>query len=954
MPFASSTLPAEAAAPASLAAAGEAFAQDKGMHRRVRLAMYVAFAAIALAALLQGVVAVTLERERQRDMDALELGAQLRLDTQLIARHAAVAVGASNAEERDTAHRRLADHLSGAALAALALQRTLPPRDARSEALHRAHDDWGAVRERLWYRAHSLLNALESADGADRPASALWLELSAETQREADRAKPAARQLAMLLRASVAERGERMERALWLLGGLMLVLLGMLALLVVEPTARAVRRQVRELQRLALDLRRLALVAETTSAMVVLSDRDDRALWTNEAFTRATGWTETEVRGAIAAELLAHPLADPAARDRLRESVLAGADLRLELLCRRRDGAELWCDLHLRALRNASGQHIGFVSVAMDSTQRVAEQRKLKLLWDALPNGVVVQGAGGEIVDANRAACEMLELPREELVGEGTASAHWQILRDDGSECPLDEVPSMRTLRTGQALRRQTVGLRRRGGDLRWLLVDTEPQLDAAGQVHAVIVCFNDITAQRQLQDRLQHSARTDALTGLPNREAAIERVERALAHARAHPGYGFAVMFMDFDRFKQVNDSLGHEGGDELLRQIARRLANALRPGDHLARVDSGHDLAARLGGDEFVVVLESMRDAAGVVAVAERVLADLAEPYTVLDHPVQSSASIGVVHCGNGAPLPASADDVLRDADTAMYEAKRAGRGRWVRFDRAMHDRLVNTLAVERDLRRALRERELFVVYQPVVQLADGSLAGVEGLVRWQHPERGLVSPAEFIPVAEECGLIDAVGQYVLAEACRQFVAWQARFGARAPAQLAVNLSRAQLGRSALVGDVMQVLLEAGMAPSALQLEVTESLAAQDERVQATLRELKARGIRLALDDFGTGYSSLACLHQLPVDTVKVDRSFVKHAETVEYHRVLIEATIRVARTLGMTTVAEGIETEGQAALMRALACDRGQGWLFGRPLAAADLEAWLHETQAALVAP
>jgi EAL domain-containing protein (putative c-di-GMP-specific phosphodiesterase class I) len=264
-------------------------------------------------------------------------------------------------------------------------------------------------------------------------------------------------------------------------------------------------------------------------------------------------------------------------------------------------------------------------------------------------------------------------------------------------------------------------------------------------------------------------------------------------------------------------------------------------------------------------------------------------------------------------------------------------------------MHERLVRALAMENDLRRALREHELFVVYQPVLDLATRTMSGVEALVRWRHPQRGLVPPGDFIGVAEESGLIDELGAQVLEMACRQFMAWKDSLGEHAPRQLAVNLSRAQLKRAGLVDDVRAVLQAHGMPAQALQLEVTESLAAQDERVQATLRELKNLGVRLALDDFGTGYSSLACLHQMPVDTVKVDRSFVMHAESIEYHSVLIEATIRVARTLGMTTVAEGIETEGQAELMLALECDRGQGFLFSRPLEAADLEAWAREHSA-----
>jgi diguanylate cyclase (GGDEF)-like protein/PAS domain S-box-containing protein len=671
-----------------------------------------------------------------------------------------------------------------------------------------------------------------------------------------------------------------------------------------------------------------------------------------------SGWSAEEAAGKKPAEMLHSPSADPAVLARVREALADGLGVRAEWLCRTRDGRDLWLDVDLRPLHDKQHGLTGFISVSTDATARVQQQAKLQALWAALPAGVVVQSLDGQIVDANLAAERLLGLTLSQMQGRDSLDPRWRAVREDGSPYPGQEHPAMRTLATGQALNNETMGVHLPDGNLRWLLVNTEPQRDQLGQLTGVLVCFSDITESRLLEARLSVNLRTDELTGLPNRSVVMERLLRAIQHARRHPGYGFTVLFMDFDRFKQVNDTLGHGAGDELLRQIAQRLQHALRPGDAMARLERNAEgqqdpLAARLGGDEFVVVLEGVHDAEQARVVAQRLLLELAEPYVIGHVPVQSSASIGVV-VASGMAGPRAADDtveaeaerVLRNADTAMYEAKRAGRGRWVMFDDSMQERVLRALALEADLRRALKEDELFVVYQPVVDLMERSLVGVEALVRWRHPTRGLVPPVEFIGIAEECGLIDEVGEVVLNKACTQFMAWQRGIGPAAPRSLAVNLSRAQLKRPGLMADVQAVLQACGMQPEQLQLEVTESLAAQDERVQTTLRELKSLGVRLALDDFGTGYSSLACLHQMPVDTVKIDRSFVKHAETVEYHRVLIEATIRVARTLGMTTVAEGIETQGQAELMRDLACDRGQGYLFARPLAAAELERWACE--------
>jgi diguanylate cyclase (GGDEF)-like protein/PAS domain S-box-containing protein len=566
-----------------------------------------------------------------------------------------------------------------------------------------------------------------------------------------------------------------------------------------------------------------------------------------------------------------------------------------------------------------------------------AKRQEMEALLAALPTGVVVLDREGRAADCNPAAQRMLGLSREQVLGRVATDVQWRILNDDLSDCPPALYPGRPTLASGRAALGQSNAVRMPDGTLRWLLVNSEPVVEAGGAVAGAIVCMVDVTEQRAQQQLLRENARTDALTGLPNRSVVVERVEVALARWQRH-GEHFAVLFMDFDRFKQVNDTLGHSAGDELLRQVARRLQAALRRNDAVARVaGSEAQLAARLGGDEFVIVLDHIRGSDDACSVARRLLDDLATPYEIDGHTVHSSASIGVVTAEHASP---DAEDILRDADTAMYEAKRAGKGRFVLFDTAMHERISRHVQLEEDLREGLARDELYVVYQPVVDLGGGRIVGVEALARWQHPVRGAVSPAEFIPVAEDSGLIGAIGDLVLERACTQFMQWRAALGEQAPKQLAVNLSRAQLRLSGIVDTVHETLQRSGMPPACLQLELTESLAAQDEGVQRTLRELKALGVTVALDDFGTGYSSLACLHLLPVDTVKIDRSFVRHAEGSEYHRVLIEATIRVAQALGMTVVAEGIETPGQALLLHALRCDKGQGFLYGRPQAAADM--------------
>jgi len=783
---------------------------DARPHRRVRWSMYAAFALLAALAVFQAGYAHRFERVRAADAEIISMAGTQRTFTQQMGRMAALAGGDSHVTKvhAELLGEALDRSRSDALLVEALLGEQLKLADAQPEVVA-ALTAWQSARERLWYRCEVLLRYLDDGhlDALANAASAV--------QREVDPALNAASLLTDRLQAAARARSASQVRMLE--GGVAatLLLLVLLALSVVEPTARAVRVQVRRLADQAGELERLALVAARTNNVVIVSNAERQIEWVNDAFTRFTGYRLDEVRGQRAATLLRSDNNDPETAARVRHAIQAAEGVRAELVNRGKHGQEFWLDADIQPLFGDDGGLRGFVTVG------------------------------------------------------------------------------------------------------------------------------SDITEQRRLQEQLRHAARSDALTGLPNRAVVLDRLRRAIAHAQRHPGYGFAVLFMDFDRFKQVNDTLGHGGGDELLRQIARRIEDTLRPGDAVARVASQLQTAARIGGDEFVVVLEGVHNADEACTVAERLLAVLALPYQIGGQSVQSGASIGLVTADHAS---GSAEEVLRDADTAMYEAKRAGRGRCVLFNSEMHERVVQALEIEADLRRALREGELFVVYQPVVDLASENMVGVEALVRWRHPTRGVVPPALFIGVAEETGLIDAIGQEVLQTACRQFARWRQTLGDKAPALLAVNLSRAQLQLPGLAPEVKWVLEQNGMQPGELQLEVTESLAAQDERVQATLRELKALGVTLALDDFGTGYSSLACLHQLPVDTVKIDRSFINHAETVEYHRVLIEATIRVAQALGMTTVAEGIETAGQAALMARLHCDRGQGYLFSKPMLAEELERWV----------
>lgn len=461
--------------------------------------------------------------------------------------------------------------------------------------------------------------------------------------------------------------------------------------------------------------------------------------------------------------------------------------------------------------------------------------------------------------------------------------------------------------------------LQHRDGSWRHVLVRGKAVRNAAGEATRLAGSLSDVTQARS----------HDALTGLPNRVLFFDRLEQAFLRARRDPTYRFAVLFVDLDRFKNINDSLGHGAGDALLVGIAERLGRCVRA------VDS----VARLGGDEFTVLLDDAREPDGALRVAARIVDELSRPFPVQGREVFTGASIGIAL---SAPSYERPGDLLRDADTAMYRAKSEGKGRFVVFDRTMHDRALKVLSVESGLRRAIEGRELEVHYQPVFAAKDRSLVGAEALVRWRDPARGLVAPLDFVPIAEESELIALLDQFVLREATRQMQAWRTAWPGR-DLFVAVNASRKQFARPGFAEDVQQILDGAGLLPGALHLEVTETVTMDPSPLVATqLTRVAQLGVQLVIDDFGVGYSSLSVLHRFPFRGLKVDRSFVLNLDHSTQAAEVVRAIIAMATALALTVTAEGVETQAQFDQLVGFGCEHLQGYLLAKPLPAAEAEA------------
>jgi diguanylate cyclase (GGDEF)-like protein/PAS domain S-box-containing protein len=573
--------------------------------------------------------------------------------------------------------------------------------------------------------------------------------------------------------------------------------------------------------------------------------------------------------------------------------------------------------------------HLVGVAIQKDRVERSLHEseERYRAVVERLTEGIVVQSREGVILACNPSAERILRIDASTAVGQPSRYIK-RLIAENGAEITPENFPAEIVLRTGQPMLDMVVGLEMHEGPMVWVSQNILPirQRAKGGESDAILISFTDITAVKEAQQRLQFMATHDSLTGLPNRAFLVERLTHTLtlAHRQDHR---VAVLFLDLDRFKNVNDTIGHEAGDEVLRTVAARLNSCVRESDTLAR----------LGGDEFVVLAEGFDDAGYLTTLAERILSAISEPFRLQGYEYYLGVSIGV------SVYPEDGEDgitLLRCADSAMYSAKESGRNNYQFFTSELNARTQRRYHLEKNLRYALGNEEFVLHYQPKIDLESGRIVGAEALLRWQHPESGLTVPDDFIPIAEETGLIVPIGRWVLEQACRQAAQWRARL---APdLRIAVNLSPRQFQDEYLVGVITDVLNRNGLPPEVLELEITESLLMGDnEKLMPTFEALTKLGVVFSLDDFGTGYSSLSYLQRFPIANLKIDRSFIHGIPHNRDSVALTQTIIAMANSLSMHVTAEGVEQDRQMKFLKDAGCHEMQGFYVSQPVTAAEFE-------------
>ena len=671
-------------------------------------------------------------------------------------------------------------------------------------------------------------------------------------------------------------------------------------------------------------------VFEHAGVGMAITGLDDAYVCVNRKFAGMLGYEPDEMHGVAAGryavgeqradrEQRAHALLSSAAREVTSEKCLL-----------RKDGSNVWVSVVTSVIRAEDGRPRRFLSVVQDiSARRAAElalresEEKFRQLADNIPEIFW-------ITDARQRKLHYLSPGFETLTGTRLAD----VMRRPRSWLQVVHPEDRERVRLARkALPRAEYNVEYRivlaNGSVRWVHDQAFPVRDAAGEVYRIAGIGADVTHRKEAEEKLVYLAHYDGLTGLPNRALFFDRLKQTLAQA-GRRGVLAAVMFVDLDRFKVVNDTLGHAVGDELLRHVAQRLAGCVRVGDTVCR----------FSGDEFVLIINDLGAAEDARLIAQKVLYAFSDPFRVSGHEIFVSTSIGI------SMYPTDCEDeetLLKDADTAMYRAKESGRNNFQFYTREMNARAMYRLKLENSLRHALERGEFRLHYQPKACLHTGRVTGVEALLRWERPEHGLVPPADFVPLLEDTGLIVPVGEWVIAEACRQIAAWRA--SGREPVSIAINISARQFAARNLGEIVRRVLDQHGADPRYIELELTESLLmVNTEEAVRTLEYLKSLGLRLSIDDFGTGYSSLSYLKRFPIDALKIDRSFIDEITTDVGDATITRAVIGMAHNLGLKVVAEGVETEEQISFLSANGCDEAQGYYFARPRPAGEITEWL----------
>jgi diguanylate cyclase (GGDEF)-like protein/PAS domain S-box-containing protein len=554
---------------------------------------------------------------------------------------------------------------------------------------------------------------------------------------------------------------------------------------------------------------------------------------------------------------------------------------------------------------------------------------RFRSAFDHAAIGMALVSPEGRWLQVNNALCTLLGYSEKELI----ATDYLKIIHPSDLSAVIANI---KDLMRGKIPSCQTEKryIHKQGQEV-WALWSASLTRDAFTKSPHLIFQIQNITDRKQAEERLLHDAFHDALTNLPNRALLMDHLKLALARSQRAEKTMFAVIYLDLDRFKVVNDSLGHMIGDQLLIGIARRLENILRPGDTIAR----------LGGDEFTILLEDIDDSNYVIQIAERIQSELSAPFSLSGREVFTTVSIGIAISSKEY---AQTEDILRDADTAMYRAKALGKARYEIFDKGMHAQASKLLQLETDLRRAVEREEFSIFYQPILSLESGGLRGFEALVRWRDPQGTFISPVDFIPLAEETGMIVQIGEYVLREACRQMQRWHLTLPSDPPLFISVNLSVKQFSQPDLVEKIAGILEETKLDPKTLKLEITESAVMENvETATGLLTRLRSLGLQISMDDFGTGYSSLSHLRRFPIDTLKIDRSFVTQMAEDNDSAEIVRTIVGLAQNLGMDVVAEGIETPDQFLTLKTLGCEYGQGYFFSKPLDFQRAEQYICET-------